>query len=85
VLNFIDNYSDKIWVYPLKKKSNTVTKFREWKAVIKKETRLEVKTYCIDNSSRFTSGNFEQYLREAGIRHKVTAPYSSAQNGKAEH
>jgi hypothetical protein len=84
VLNFIDDCSDKMWVYPQKKKSNAAATFKSWKAIVEKETGLEVKTYCMDNGGEFTSKEFEEYLREQGVKHEVTAPYSSAQTGKSE-
>jgi hypothetical protein len=84
-LNFVDDCSDKTWVYPLKKKSDSVAAFKSWKAIVEKETGLKVGTYCMDNGGEFTSKDFKKYLREAGVKHKVTAPYSSAQNGKVEH
>jgi transposase InsO family protein len=83
-LNFIDDCSDKMWGYPLKNKSDATAKFKEWKAIIEKETRLEVKAYRTDNGGEFTSNNFEQYPREVGVKHEVTPPYSPAQNGKSE-
>jgi len=56
-LNFVDDCSDKMWVYPLKNKSDTTTKFKEWKTIVEKETGLKVKTYCTDNGGEFTSNN----------------------------
>jgi hypothetical protein len=64
---------------------NHTAAFKSWKAIIEKETGLEVGTYCTDNGGELTSKDFEKYLREAGVKHEVTAPYSLAQNGKAEH
>jgi Integrase core domain len=83
-LNFIDNYSDKTWVYILKKKSDATPRFKEWCAIVEKETGLSVQIYRTDNGGEFKSSEFEHYLSEQGIRHQVTAPYTSAHNGKSE-
>src|SRR5882672_5856873 len=37
-LNFIDNFSQKNCVYPIRHKANAVAKFHEWKALIEAET-----------------------------------------------
>src|SRR6266481_273204 len=41
-------------------------------------------TYRTDNGGEFTSQAFKQHLRTTGVRHEVTAPYTSAHNGKAK-
>jgi hypothetical protein len=58
-LNFIDDCSDKMWVYPLKKKSNVAENFKKWRATIEKEMDLKVKTYCTDNGGEFTLKGFK--------------------------
>src|SRR6266481_9171351 len=83
-LNFVDDFSQKNWVYAIRHKSEAITKFREWKALVEAETGHQVKIYRTDNGGEFTSRRFEDYLRTTGVRHEVTAPYTSANNGKAE-
>jgi len=83
-LNFVDDFSQKNWVYPIRHKSNAVVKFREWKALVEAETDSQVKVYHTDNGGEFTSKHFEDYLHTAGVQHEVTAPYTSAHNGKVE-
>ena len=83
-LNFIDDFSQKTWVYVLKHKDDAITHFKEWKALVEWETDLTVKIFRTDNGGEYTSREFEKYLKERGIAHQTTAPYSSAQNGKAE-
>ena len=38
---------------------------------------------CTDHA--FNSANWREYCQAHGIIHELTAPYSSAQNGLAEH
>ena len=83
-LNFIDDLSQKDWVYPIHNKADAVIKFHKWEALVKAKTGCQVKIYCMDNGGEFTSQSFEGYLHAAGVRHKVTTPYTSAHNGKAE-
>src|SRR5882724_8112951 len=35
MLNFVDDYSGMVWIYPLKKKSDAFASFQEWKALVK--------------------------------------------------
>ena len=83
-LNFIDDFSQKTWVYILKHKAEALTHFKEWKAIVEREMSHTVKTFRTDNGGEYTSQEFEKYLKNEGITHQTTAPHTSAQNGKAE-
>jgi len=58
--------------------------FKEWRALVETEMNNKIKIFQTDNWGEYSSKYFETYLRELGICHQVTAPYTSAQNGKAE-
>ncbi|KAF7144421.1 hypothetical protein RHSIM_Rhsim04G0200400 [Rhododendron simsii] len=45
-LTFIDDYSRNTWVYFLKLKSKVFEKFKEFKALIDKESNYRIKTLC---------------------------------------
>ena len=83
-LNFIDDFSQKTWVYIIRRKADAFDCFKEWLALVTRETNLTVKILRTDNGGEFTSKTFEKYLRDDGIKHQTTAPHISAQNGKAE-
>ena len=72
------------WIYLLKDKSGVEDTFRSWKAQAESECNRKIKCYHTDNGGEFTLQTFEKYLREAGIRHEVMVPYTSAENGRAE-
>ena len=61
-LNFIDDFSDKSWVYNLKRKNNTPKYFREWKALVEQETGHKVNIFCTNNGGEYSSNEFENYL-----------------------
>ena len=87
-LNFIDDYSQKCWVYTSKWKSEASDQFKDWKELVKretKETKRKVQIFHTDNGEEYSLKEFEGYLQHQGINHQVTAPYTSAQNGKVEH
>ena len=64
--------------------NNAVKHFKDWKELVERETRKRVKILRTDNGGEYTSKSFEEYQWCEGINHQVTAPYTSAQNGKAE-
>ena len=47
-------------------------------------TGLTIKVIRTDNGGEYTSIEFEGYLRNYGIIHEKTAPYTPEQNGLAE-
>ena len=84
ILNFIDDFSGMSWIYPLKQKSNAADVLKAWKTLVENESGEKVKIFRTDNGGEYTSGVFETYLIQEGVRHQTTAPYTSAENGKAE-
>ena len=45
---------------------------------------IRVGSVRTDNAGELTSASFEDYLRSKGIKHQLTVPHSSSQNGVAE-
>ena len=43
-----------------------------------------IKTLRTDNGGEYTSTEFQNYLKEKGIRHELTVPESPQQNGVSE-
>src|SRR5882724_9124600 len=84
MLNFVDDYSGMVWIYPLKKKSDTFASFQEWKALVENETGEHVKVFRTDNGGEYTYESFARYLCNEGINHQTTTPHTSAENGKSE-
>ena len=83
-LNFIDDFSQKTWVHILKRKDEAFKYFQEWQALVEQETNQKVNIFRTDNGGEYSSKDFESYLQKLGVNHQVTAPYTSAKNGKAE-
>lgn len=84
MLLFIDDYSRKTHVYFLKNKSETLDKFREYKAEVEKQTGKSIKCLRSDNGKEFCNQAFDKILKSAGIKHQKTVPYTPEQNGVAE-
>ena len=81
-MSFTDDYSNAVFVYFLKKKSDAVQATEKFLA----DVSPYGKVMCMrsDNGTEFTGGDFQALLRKSKIRHETTAPYSPHQNGTAE-
>jgi transposase InsO family protein len=67
--------------YILRYKSETVEKFKEWKAVRKKELGNQVKRFRTDGGGEYTSKKLAEYLKPDGILTETTRPYTPQSNG----
>ena len=83
-IKFIDDYSRKGHVYFLKAKNEAFEKFQDFKALVENETGRRIKILCSDRGGEYIGREFDRFLRQNGIRHQLTAPYSPQQNGIAE-
>jgi len=36
IINFIDDFSHMVWIYPLKRKSDALQVFQDWKTLVEK-------------------------------------------------
>ena len=73
---FMDDYSRKPWIYPLKVKSETFDKFKEFKPLIENQTGRHICILKSDNGGEYESNEFDDFCREAGIKRELTVPYN---------
>jgi transposase InsO family protein len=83
-LTFIDDFSRKIWIYFLKNKSETFSKFKEFKAEAEKQSGKFVKVLRSDGGGEYNSKDFAYFCRQQGIIMQTTTRYTPQQNGVAE-
>jgi hypothetical protein len=83
-VTFIDDKSRWCEIYFMKKKSEVIEKFKEYKCLVEKKTERKIKTVRSDNGTEYTSHYLEDFLKQEGIRHELTVEYTSQQNGVAE-
>ena len=83
-ITFIDDYSRICYVFFLKQKSDAFEKFKEFEAQVTTMTGKKIKYLRTDNGGEYTSKQFEAFLKEKGIKHELTCPYTPQQNGVAE-
>lgn len=81
---FIDNFSRFSWLYPLKNKSDFLSTFVKFKAMIEKLLSTTILTFQCDGGGEFMSTEFKSILTTAGIQQLVSCPHTPQQNGLAE-
>lgn len=83
-VTFLDDYSKKIFVYVMHNKSEVLEKFTEFKKLVENQLNRTIKILRSDNGLEYVNKNFSKFLKECGIRHQTTTPYTPQQNGTAE-
>nr|ABW74566.1 integrase [Boechera divaricarpa] len=83
-LMLTDDYSRMSWVYFLKSKGEAFDMFKNFKALVEKQSEQQVKVLRTDRGGEFTSTKFNQFCEKEGIHHELTTAYTPEQNGVAE-
>ncbi|KRX30474.1 Retrovirus-related Pol polyprotein from transposon TNT 1-94, partial [Trichinella sp. T9] len=83
-LSFIDDFSRKSFVYFLKHKNEALPKFKDFIAMVERQTSKRVKCLRTDNGREYVNNMFAEFLMRKGIRHERTIPETPQQNGVAE-
>ncbi|KAE8704364.1 PLAC8 family protein [Hibiscus syriacus] len=84
MVTFIDDFSRYVWVFFMKEKSDTFSKFKEFRDSAEGEVEKKICCLRTDNGGEYRSNEFSQYLRECRIRHQYTCANTPQQNGVAE-
>ena len=71
-------------MYLLKRKDEVFQCFVEWKAMVENSGGGKFKVLRSDNGGEYTAKRFQEYLKAEGVRHEVTVPKTSQQNGVVE-
>eukprot|EP00253_Pinus_taeda_P034717 PITA_34717 len=83
-VSFIDDFSRKVWVFMLKKKSDVFSVFKQFRALVENNTGRTIKCLRTGNGGEFTSKEFDSYCKDAGIERHKTTVYTPQQNGVAK-
>ncbi|KAE8657742.1 hypothetical protein F3Y22_tig00116983pilonHSYRG00074 [Hibiscus syriacus] len=83
-VSFIDDYSRRCWVYPIKKKSDVFSTFKNFKARVELDSGNKIKCFRTDNGGEYTSEEFDDFCRKEGIKRQFTVANTPQQNGVAE-
>ncbi|KAH9309709.1 hypothetical protein KI387_037620, partial [Taxus chinensis] len=80
----IDDYSQKMWVYFLRKKSEALANFQTFYQQATRQSGKPLLLLFSDRGGEFVSKKFLAYLKQHGIQQHLTAPYTPQQNGISE-
>ena len=68
MMNFIDDYFRRCWVYPIKKKSDVFLMFKEYKAWVEFESGKRIKCLRTNNGGEYIDGEFLAFCKQKGIQ-----------------
>jgi transposase InsO family protein len=92
-LLIVDEFTDKVFIYFLRSKSEVPAKLKEFKNMAEKHFQQSLGCYLVpptlscfrsDNAAEQTSAEVREWLKAEGIQHELSAPYCQWQDGKAE-
>ena len=83
-VSFIDDHTQKVWVYFMQNKSEVFGHFRDVKAMAEKETYMQSRTLRSDGGGEYFSNEFLDVLQKHGIRRQFTCRSTPEKNGSAE-
>ena len=72
MVTFIDDYSRRCWVYPIKKKSYVFSVFKEYKARVELESDKRIK--CLRT---YNDGEFLTFCKQECIQRQFTMAYTT--------
>ncbi|GJY55513.1 ribonuclease H-like domain-containing protein [Tanacetum coccineum] len=81
---FLDHYSQYVWVYPLVRKSDVLSKFMLFRNFVHTQFKCEIKSFQCDHGGEFDNHTFHKLFASHGIQFRFSCPKTSQQNGKSE-
>ena len=83
-VTFINDYSRRVRMYPMRHKNEVLRIFMEWKKMVENQTDKKIKKLRSDNSGEYTYDPFLKVCRDEGIVRYFTVLGKPQQNGVAE-
>ncbi|GKB17686.1 gag-pol polyprotein [Tanacetum coccineum] len=83
-VSFIDDFTRYTWVYLMKPRSNFLTVFKEFRALVKTQHSTVIKCFCCDLGGEYTSNDFVSLLKSNGTIYQTSYKDTPQQNGVAE-
>lgn len=83
-LTVYDDHTCYVKIYPLKHKSDVLSRFRDFVNLAVTQQGCPIKRIRTDNGGEFTSNAFQAFLRDKGIIHNRVPPDAHSLNGRVE-
>jgi hypothetical protein len=84
-LVILDDFTHFIWIVPLCQKSDAYASLASFRAYTHTQFNLPLASIQCDNVREFDNAKLHSLAAEHGIHIRFLCPYTSQQNGKAEH
>lgn len=84
VLTIVDDYTRATWTYLLQHKQSVSAVLKEFIAMVNNQFHKSVKNLRSDNGTEFVNQDCNKWLKEKGIIHQKSCPYTPQQNGVVE-
>ncbi|KAI0523320.1 hypothetical protein KFK09_005715 [Dendrobium nobile] len=81
---FIDDFTRFSWMYLMKNKQETFSKFKLFQQYVQTQFHTTPKAFRSDGGGEFTSHEFSAFLLQHGIQRQLSCPHTPEQNGIAE-
>lgn len=82
----LDDFYHYTWTFPLRRESDVPTTLINFHAYVRTQFNLPIQIQCLqtDNGREFDNGVPRSFFSSQGIILRLTCPYTSQQNGRAE-
>ena len=81
-VSFIDHFSKYTWLFPIPAKSSVMQIFCSFQKLVERQFNCKIKSIQTDWGGEYRS--LHTYFANIGIRHRITCPHTSQQNGSVE-
>ena len=81
---FLDDYNHYLWTVPLRNKSDVLPTIRAFISYVHTQFRLPIVAFQTDNGREYDSTASCLLFSSLGIHLRLSCPYTSQENGKAE-
>ena len=83
-LIILDDYTQFVWIFSLKRKSDVHPILRDFFTYVRTQFQLPVFSLQTDNGREFDNTYSREFFARHGAAIRLSCPYNSQQNGKAE-
>lgn len=83
-LVILDDFSHYVWTFPLRHKSDVLPTLMSFHAFVATQFQCSIQCFQTDNGKEFDNTTSRVFFAKHGIALRLTCPYTSQQNGRAE-
>jgi histone deacetylase 1/2 len=80
----LDDHTHYVWTFPLRHKSDVLPTLISFHAFVRTQFQADIMCFQTDNGKEFDNTASRAFFAKHGIALRLTCPYTSQQNGRAE-